>query len=439
MPARALLFLGLFAGLLAAPAARADDPDEPDPGELHLRLMNAMRDPLGFSQSRDGSGTGWTPQATPMLGHLWLADEWALMLHYNVFAGFDAQSGPRGGYQALSTNWVMFMAQHNVGPGRFTARAMLSLEPLTTGGPAGYPLLLQSGETAGGVPLHDRQHPHDLFMEVAAEYRMRLTAETGLLFYLAASGEPALGPTAFPHRYSAFNDPLAPITHHWMDSTHISFGVLTAGFYTRTFQLEASFFNGREPDENRYNFDFRTPDSYSARATWNPTREISAQISYGFLKSPEVQEPLVSEHRITASVQYTRRLGSDRVWASTLVWGENIPLSSPELSSSAVLLETNLELGLDAVFGRAEWVQKNDEELVLPASDAGKRYGVSEFSLGYVRSLGNFGGVIPGVGIRASMDFVPTSLESLYGGRIPLGVMVFVRIRPQDMMAGMRM
>jgi hypothetical protein len=161
------------------------------------------------------------------------------------------------------------------------------------------------------------------------------------------------------------------------------------------------------------------------------------QISYGFLKSPEALEPNVSVHRVTASATYMRRFGADIVWASTLGWGENIPRGSSELTSNAVLLESNLEMGLNAVFGRAEIVQKNDQELVLPEVDAGRRFWVGDLALGYVRSFGPYAGLVPGVGLRASLDFVEQELAGLYGGRVPVGAMIFVRLRPQEMMRGM--
>src|SRR5213593_4131529 len=171
-------------------------------------------------------------------------------------------------------------------------------EPWTIGA-RGYPLLLQSGESYGGTPLHDRQHPHDLFMELAALYERPVGRDLGLSVYLAPVGEPAVGPVAFPHRPSAADDPLAPISHHWQDGTHITFGVVTAGVFTRDVKLEASWFNGREPDENRTDFDYagRRLDSYSGRLTVNPGPRWSFSAWYAYLKSPEGLHPDESLHR----------------------------------------------------------------------------------------------------------------------------------------------
>src|SRR5437773_4254134 len=184
---------------------------------------------------------------------------------------------------------------------------MLSLDPLTVTR-RGYPLLLQSGEAFKGEPLHDAQHPHDLFMELAASYTRPVSDGVAFQVYGAPVGEPALGPAAFPHRLSASSDPLAPLGHHWQDSTHISFGVLTAGILTRKVKVEGSWFNGREPDDRRFDFDFRKLDSWSGRVSVNPTDSLSLQASYGLLETPEELEPGQSIRRATASASYNRKL-----------------------------------------------------------------------------------------------------------------------------------
>src|SRR5207247_772095 len=187
------------------------------------------------------------------------------------------------------------------------------------------PLLVQSGESDQGAPLHDRQHPHDLFMELAALYERPVARHFALSLYLAPVGEPAVGPVAFPHRPSAADDPLAPISHHWQDGTHITFGVVTAGIFTRSAKLEASWFNGREPDEIRTNFDYagRRLDSYSARLTVNPEPRWSVSAWYAYLRSPEALNPDESLHRIGASALTTQPVGTEGTWSSALIYGAN--------------------------------------------------------------------------------------------------------------------
>lgn len=219
----------------------------------------------------------------------WTKGDWLLMFHYNLFAGVNRQGGPRGVTKFESANWFMPMAYHKLGKGTLQLRGMFSAEPFTFP-PGGSPLLFQTGETYKGQPLIDRQHPHDLFMELSAQYTLPI-GERGTWFtYFGYPGEPALGPVAFPHRMSASENPSATLAHHLQDSTHISFGVLTTGFTYRWFKLEGSIFNGREPDENRYDFDAHKWNSRSARLWFMPNSNWAFQISHGFLRSPEGQE-----------------------------------------------------------------------------------------------------------------------------------------------------
>ena len=205
------------------------------------------------------------------------------MVHGALDLYYNHQGTVRGDDQVGSTNWAMLMAMHPLGRGMLHLHGMLSAEPFTVGG-RGYPLLLQTGETYQGVPLHDRQHPHDLFMELSARYELAVASNLGLSIYAAPVGEPAIGPVAYMHRPSAQNDPFAPLGHHWQDATHITFGVITAGVFTRTVQLEGTLFHGREPDDDRYDFDFGALDSYGGRVTVNPTPHWSLAGSYGYLK-----------------------------------------------------------------------------------------------------------------------------------------------------------
>ncbi|HEV2641193.1 MAG TPA: hypothetical protein VGT98_00725, partial [Candidatus Elarobacter sp.] len=222
--------------------------------------------PLGIPMARMGSGTSWLPDATAMHASHAMLGTWELMLHGVAFLQYDDQGGKRGDRQLGSTNWGMLMAGRDLAGGRLNLRGMVSAEPFTVGS-RGYPLLLQSGEAYRGQPLHDRQHPHDLFMEIAALYDHAIGNDLAVSLYAAPVGEPAIGPVAFPHRASASSDPLAPLGHHWQDATHVSFGVITTGLYTRTVKLEGSIFNGREPDAIRTNFDYkgRSLDSYAGR------------------------------------------------------------------------------------------------------------------------------------------------------------------------------
>src|SRR5258708_8840412 len=215
--------------------------------------------------NRESSGTSWIPDSSPMYGRMFMFGDDMLMLHGAISPRYTNVSTRRGDDRIDAPNWIMAMYSHPLGDSaQFGARLMMSLDPLTEQG-RGYPLLFQTGESWNGQPLHDRQHPHDLFDELSISLSKRFDADLSGYFYFGYPGEPALGPPAFMHRASAMDNPSAALSHHLQDSTHISFGVLTTGFTYRWFKLEGSIFNGREPDENRYNFEAHPWKSRSVR------------------------------------------------------------------------------------------------------------------------------------------------------------------------------
>jgi hypothetical protein len=400
-----------------------------DMGTQHSMQMSSG--PLGIPETRMGSGTSWLPDASPMHDKHVMLGEWALMLHGQGFLQYDRQQGSRGSNQLGFVNWAMAAVSRPLAGGQLELRGMLSSEPWTVGS-RGYPLLLQSGETYQSQPLHDRQHPHDLFMEIAGLYERSVASNLGVSVYFAPVGEPALGPVAFPHRPSAASDPLAPIGHHWQDGTHITFGVVTVGLFTRTAKLETSIFNGREPDENRAGFDYagRTLDSYSVRVIVNPGPRWSLSGWYGYLKSPEQLHPAESLHRLGAAALTTRSLGTSGNWSSALIYGANDQIGTGRLESS-ILLESTVDLdGRNSFFGRVEYVRKSAEELVIPSVAPTTEYDVGAAALGYVRTVGTAGELTAAVGVRGSVNFVPSPLVPEYSSRTPLGIAIYLRVRP---------
>ena len=380
---------------------------------------------VGIPHSRDASGTAWQPDDTPMHAQHFMAGDWTLMAHYNAFLGYDHQSGPRGDDQFNSINWFMLMATKANADNELSLRGMLSLEPGTTTS-RGYPLLFQSGEAYNRRPLVDRQHPHDLFMELAARYRRRVSDGNVLSVYVAPSGEPALGPPAFPHRMSAMDNPAAPISHHWIDSSHISFGVLTAGWIHDKWQLEGSWFNGREPDQHRWDIEHPKLDSYSGRFTWNPTRAWSAQVSYGYLKSPEELHPEDPVRRTTISVMNLTKLSGERHLATTVAWGRN----DEHGFTNAYLIESDLMTRSFSIFGRAEYVEKTGDELAL--APPGRIIPVKQFSVGATHELVRGKPYQLALGGSVSYSIKPGDLDQLYGEH-PVGYWIFLRLRPAAM------
>ena len=380
----------------------------------------------GYPLSREASGTAWQPDSTPHGGLHWMRDPWMLMAHGYADLVWDDQGGKRGDEKFFSGNMGMLMAQRRLGPGTFGLRAMLSLDPATIG-KEGYPLLFQTGETADGrTPLIDRQHPHDFFMELAASYSVEVSEQSSVFGYLGYPGEPALGPPVFMHRFSGQENPEAPLGHHWLDSTHITFGAATLGWVWQDFKLEGSLFTGREPDSERWNFDPPEFDSYSARLSWNPTPDWSLQASWGRLESPEELEPEEDTDRTTASASYNYRWSKETLSQTTLAWGRN--RSDPGPALDAFLLETTVVArDRHVLFGRLEWDEK-DELFEEEEPLAHHIFEVGKATLGYRYDWPLDASWSIGLGALASAYDLPGALEPAYGSS-PTSYMIFSRIR----------
>jgi hypothetical protein len=410
-------------------------PDLPGPQQPAQETGLMTMHPQTFLQAivrHAGSGTSVEPASTPAPMWMTVKHSWMLMLHANAFVVDQQQSGPRGGDKFFSTNWFMGMAQRTTGRGVFTARVMLSLEPATITGRR-YPLLFQQGETAFGSPIADGQHPHNLFMELAALYDLRLGKRGLLSFYVAPVGDPALGPEAYPHRASAAENPLTTLGHHQQDSTHIAADVVTAGLTCGIARIEASGFHGREPDENRWNIHQGAVDSWSLRATAQPGKNWSGQISYGRIKSPEALAAEEDQERWTASVTYNRPIRGGN-WASIAVWGRT--RSSPENAIfNSYLVESTIVFRMrNSAWARIENADRSNELLLggkpVPSgfreAPAGR---VQAYTLGYDHDFALVPHLATAIGAQATLYGVPDTLRQIYGAH-PTGVALFVRLRP---------
>jgi hypothetical protein len=392
--------------------------------EMKMQSSVNIADPM----NRESSGTAWVPDSTPMYGRMFMFGDDMLMLHGGIFPRYTNVTTRRGDDRIDAPNWIMAMFSHSLGENtQLGLRVMMSLDPLTEQG-RGYPLLFQSGESWHNQPLHDRQHPHDLFDELSLSLSQKFTDDLSAYLYFGYPGEPALGPPTFMHRLSAMDDPDAPIAHHWQDSTHVTFGVATAGVQWRNVKIEGSIFTGRDPDENRYDFDRPRFDSFSGRISWNPTPDLALQVSHGYIKGPEGLEPDVNRHRTTASLIYNRALGPDSNWATSLVWGQND--DTHEGKTESVLIETNYQRERDTVYGRWERVEKSGHELVLAPADLNEIFPVNAVSIGYVRDLSHGDKIDIGLGGQFTIDVWPGELDRYYGGGPGYGFEVFLRIRP---------
>jgi hypothetical protein len=377
-----------------------------------------------YPMAQEGSGTAWLPQSSPHHAYMLpTSSGWTQHLMGTFFAGFSDAGGPRGDSQAYSNSMGMWMAKKETASGTVGVHVMASLDPIFNG-VRGVPNLFQTGETAHGLPLVDRQHPHDLIAEVAGVFSRQLSPSVRGFVYAAPIGEPALGNTMFLHRPSGNENPEAPITHHWFDSTHISFGVLTGGVTVGDmWKLDASWFNAHEPDENRYAPDPIRLNSASGRISFNPTKDWSLSASYGFLDSPEALQPGIDVHRITASAMWNHVVGNNNL-AMALMFGRNI--ASGE-SLDGWNLEASYSSSVWTLFGRWENVEKDELVGVPPGT-----YRINKIILGGTRNLVTREGIEYGLGAYLGLYGFPSSLQPYYGkGPVTLGI--FLRVRPGKM------
>lgn len=402
---------------MSAATPSGDEPMDP------LRMDHSAVGHGDPASPAEGSGTARLPANEG--GHTGLhidaGDDWMVMAHGFAWGVYSDQSGPRGDEKATIQSMLMLSGEKDTGWGRIQLKSMMSLEPLMSN--RGYPNLFATGETAGGEPLVDRQHPHDLFMELAARVDIDVGDDDERIFlYGGPVGEPAIGPSAFMHRGSARYNPEAPITHHWFDSTHITYGVATWGYQTRKFQLEGSLFTGREPDEKRWNIEKPRFDSWAVRGTWTPTPDWALQVGHARLKEPETQHLGENEHRTTASVQYANGKGLS---ASAAFSAKN---RDPGDTLTAYLAEVNWDIDHHhTLFGRIENV-KNDElfsDHDDPLHDVPFR--VTKFQAGYAYRIPLTGPLNLALGGSVAAFDKPRLLDAAYG-KNPIGATVFARL-----------
>ena len=384
----------------------------------HMVMAGALG---SYPMTRESSGTAWQPDTSEHMGLHVVSGDWTLMAHGVLNLVYDHQSGPRGDDKAFASGMLMGMARRPLGNGTLQFKAMLSPDPLM--GKSGYPLLLASGETANGRDrLIDRQHPHDLFMELSASVSQNIGPKSSLFLYAGLPGEPAFGPPAFMHREAIMDSPEAPISHHWLDSTHISFGVVTGGIVLDRVKLEVSRFNGREPDQHRWNIETGPLDSTAVRLSWNPTRTVSLQGSWGHFTDPEQLEPGVDQKRWSASALYADEIAPGWKLAGTLAWGRK---SIGHHDDDAYVAEAALKHGGWTLFGRGEATENRE----LTQEEHGPAYRVGKMSLGVVRDFRIADHLSLGAGGLFAVNFVPDGLAPLYGGHWPTGAVGFVRLK----------
>jgi hypothetical protein len=427
--------------LAAQTQTKGQDQNMPDMPGMHHDHEHAQNKKAAYPPpliqeilAHETSGTGIEPEFRPLQFPMLMTEhgDWSLMFHGQAFLNALQQSGPRGDDKVFSTNWFMGMAQRSLGPGQLTLRTMVSLEPATVTHRF-YPELFQQGETAFDRPINDGQHPHDFVMEIGALYDWKLNDETLLSFYAAPVGDPAMGPVAYPHRSSAMENPMAPLGHHLEDSTHIADDVFTAGLGYKLARIEASGFHGREPNENRWNIDSGSIDSWSTRLTVQPAHNWVAQYSFAHLTGPEALHPLEDLQRMTAAVSYDVWPGEGQNFAATLLWGRNHSLATGE-NFNGYLAEATVRVAPHNFWARIENVDRNSELLLgknpEPAGFEEQFLArVQAYTLGYDHEFDLVRNLSTAIGGQVTFYHAPSFLSPIYGDH-PTGVVLFLRVRP---------
>jgi hypothetical protein len=378
---------------------------------------------IDLPSPHESSGTSWQPASVTGHEWMWMRGGWELMAHGTIFVDYNQQGGPRGAGKAESVNYGMLMEQHRLGSGTLLFREMFSAESLTSPHP-GFPEIFQTGETYHGEPLVDHQHPHNVFAELAALYTLPLTKKISWELYGGPSAEPALGPVTYIHRASAAELPMAPLSHHLQDSTHTSFGVVTTGFVIDRVKLEASAFNGREPNEQRWSIQLAALDSWSGRASIAPGRNWTAQYSIGRLEHPEALEP-GSQWRQTASVEYNRPWHNGD-WATSMIWGRVHKIATGD-NLNSYLFESTLNFReRNYAFSRLELVDKDE---LFPHAAVLSTYRIGAYTFGGVRDLIANKTWQMGLGADVTFYSKPGVLDAAYGDQ-PVSFQIFLRFRP---------
>lgn len=389
-------------------------------------------DPAVGVLMQHASGTAMNPASAPMEMIGTRRGEWDIMLHGLGNLIYTEQSGPRGDTDTFSTNWVKGMAHRKIGKGTLMLRSMLSLEPATISSSTQfYPMLFQTGETANERPIVDGQHPHEFFMELGAQYVYPLENDRFLTLYVAPVGDPAMGPVAFPHRSSAMEIPQATLSHHYQDSTHIALSVVTLGFGNSRFRLEASGFHGSEPDEDRWDLNTGSIDSWAARFSWTPNRNWVAQVSTAYMATPESFEP-GDQERLGISVAYHRPLARG-YWSSSAIWG-GVYKESHDQTVHALTLESTLNLfRRHYVTARYEKVDKDSifPHVHPPGSPLGERvplFEIASYTIGYTFDFLQARNFHAGLGANYTWYEFPELLGFFYGEN-PDSIFGFLRLR----------
>ncbi len=358
-----------------------------------------------------------------------------LMLHgYGFFEGIT-EEGARGRTDFSGPNMFMSDLGTSLGDTQYLNLDLMLTTDLWLVPKAGTPELLQIGETqANGQPFIDAQHPHSspiMGLTLSDTIAIDSDDKSNLKLFVAPRGESTDGPIAFMHRITGMVNPDVPLGHHvGQDVGHISSTVIGESLKLGGFHLEASTFNGTEPDPTQVNLPIATPNSYAFRAIQEISPEAMAMASYASVNDPE--PGIVHENRYSTSFYTHLPLSGDWTWHNTLVYGGITNMDHAAFLNST-LEEFALMTRKMALFGRVEILQRTPNELAIPGlSNPNTGQWVAALTLGYTHRVAYWDGWELRAGASVTNDQLPSDYQPTYSGN-PFTYKVFFQLGGSQM------
>jgi hypothetical protein len=330
----------------------------------------------------------------------------------------------------------MFEAGRNVGQRQFVNIDFMGTTELWTYPRHGYPELLQVGEERGdGSPYIDAQHPHSSpIMGLTLSDTMGLADDRSLKLSFAPRGESTDGPVAYVHRAAARDMPDAPLGHHvGQDAGHISSTVLAAQLSVKAWIIEASAYNGDEPEPTHVNLPLGPLNSGALRLIYAITPSHRVMGSAAEVKQMDPAFPgMTSATRLSASLYDRFPLSGAWTVDHDFVVG-SISWHPAGATLTSFLDEVTATSGQSDIWGRLEIVQRLGSELALPDTPAmvasqDKRW-VSALTVGYTYWAARSHGLELGIGTSLTADAIPAAWANAYGSQVPLTGRIIIQVR----------
>lgn len=361
------------------------------------------------------------------------------MLHGNAFLVQTLAEGPRGRSEFAVPNMIMGDVGSTVGERHYlNVNLMMTFEKWTFP-KRGYPELLQIGEHDGeDQPYIDAQHPHSSpIMGLTLSDTIRIgEGKDHLRIFFAPRGQPTDGPIAFMHRPTGMVNPDAPLGHHvGQDVAHITSTVFGASLALGRTRVEASTFNGAEPESTKVDLPLGKLNSYSARLIYKFSQDWSAMVSAAQLKDPEPHDPDITKvERYSASLYGQHQMSSGWMFHNTTIFG--LVNFYDRISALRSVLHEFWLHQKDVphnFWGRVEFVERAPAQLGIlgNANSLGPKW-VTALTAGYTHDLRHFNFGTVGLGTSITKNFIPSEFENSYGGD-PISGRIFIQLSGMGM------